>query len=58
MIHQIAELIASAPDDSRIAENIREMHKHPQGAETLRLIVRDNIHGASDRIVNALLNVD
>ena len=58
MIHQIAELIANAADDSRTADNIREMHKHPQGAETLRLIVRDNVAGAGDVIVNALSNVD
>ena len=56
MIHQIAQMIANAADDSRTAENIREMHKHPQGAETLRLIVRDNIHGAGDVIANALWN--
>jgi len=34
---------------------IREMHATPEGAEMLRLIVRDNLQGAADKIANALL---
>ena len=49
-------MIVDAADDFRTADNIREMHKHPQGAETLRLIVRDNVAGAADVVVNALWN--
>jgi hypothetical protein len=56
MINQIAEMIADTANDPRTADNIREMHKHPQGAETLRLIVRDNVAGAADVVVNALWN--
>ena len=56
MINQIAEMIVDAASDPRTADNIREMHKNPQGAETLRLIVRDNVSGAADVVVNALWN--
>lgn len=56
MINQIAEMIADAANDPRTADNIREMHKQPQGAETLRLIVRDNVAGAGDVVANALWN--
>jgi hypothetical protein len=56
MINQIAEMIVDAANDPRTADNIREMHKHPQGAETLRLIVRDNVAGAADVVANALWN--
>jgi hypothetical protein len=56
MINQIAEMIVDAANDPRTADNIREMHKNPQGAETLRLIVRDNVAGAADVVVNALWN--
>jgi hypothetical protein len=34
---------------------IRQMHSTPEGAEVLRLIVRDNLQGAADKIANALL---
>lgn len=34
---------------------IREVHRTPEGAEMLRLIVRDNLEGAADKIANALL---
>ena len=33
---------------------IRNMHRTPEGAETLRLIVRDNLEGAADKIADAL----
>jgi hypothetical protein len=33
---------------------IRQMHSTPEGAEVLRLIVRDNLQGAADKIANAL----
>ena len=39
---------------SRTAENIREMHKFEQGAEALRLTVRDNVADESDVVANAL----
>jgi hypothetical protein len=54
MIEQIAQMIAESANDSRTAHNIREMHKTPQGAETLRLIVRDDVAGAANVIANAL----
>lgn len=54
MIQSIAEMIMQSADDSRTADNIREMHKSPQGAKTLRLIVRDNVAGAANIVVNAL----
>ncbi len=56
MINRIAEMIVDAANDPRTADNIREMHKNPQGAETLRLTVRDNVSGAADVVVNALWN--
>ena len=34
---------------------IREVHATAEGAEVLRLIVRDNLAGAADKIANALL---
>lgn len=34
---------------------IRQFHRSPEGAETLRLIVRDNLEGAADKIADALL---
>jgi hypothetical protein len=33
---------------------IREMHSAPEGAEQLRLIVRDDLGGAAETITNAL----
>ena len=47
-------MIVESANDPRTKINIQEMHKSPQGAETLRLIVRDNIAGAGDIIANAL----
>ena len=54
MIQSIAEMIVQSANDSQTKINIQEMHKSTQGAETLRLIVRDNIAGAGDIIANAL----
>jgi len=54
MIECIAQMISDSRNDPRTLDNIREMHKSPKGAETLRLIVRDNIADAGDVIVNAL----
>jgi hypothetical protein len=54
MIQSIAEMIVQSANDPQTKINIQEMHKHTQGAETLRLIVRDNIAGAGDIIANAL----
>jgi len=56
MVQSIAEMITQSATDPQTVINIQEMHKHPKGAETLRLIVRDNIAGAGDVIANALLN--
>lgn len=33
---------------------IRQFNRTPEGAETLRLIVRDNLEGAADKIADAL----
>jgi len=51
----IGETITEAASDPRTAENIRTMHATGEGAEILRLIVRDNLGGAADVIANALL---
>jgi len=50
----IGEMISAASQDSRTAENIRQMHESAEGAEILRLIVRDDLGGAADIIVDAL----
>ncbi len=50
----IGEAITESALDSRTAENIRTMHSTTEGAEILRLIVRDNLGGAADVIANAL----
>ncbi len=34
---------------------IRQFHRSAEGAETLRLIVRDNLEGAAEKITDALL---
>ena len=47
--------IREAGTDPRTADNIRQMHSTPAGAEILRLIVRDNLGGAGEVIANALL---
>lgn len=54
MIQQIAQAIAESGNNPRTADNIRAMHQHPQGAETLRLIVRDDIAGAGETVANTL----
>ena len=53
-ITMIGEAITESALDSRTAENIRTMHSTTEGAEILRLIVRDNLGGAADVIANAL----
>lgn len=50
----IGEAITEAASDPRTSENIRTMHTTNEGAEILRLIVRDNLGGAADVIANAL----
>ena len=35
--------------------HVRSLHQTAEGAETLRLIVRDNLAGAGDIIANALM---
>ena len=54
----IGEIIATAARDlpELTAENIRVMHREPQGAEMLRLIVRDNLGNAGSIIACALLD--
>ena len=48
-------LAASAWEDTeRTFENIQEIHSTPEGAEMLRLMVRDNLGGAADIIAAAL----
>jgi len=52
----IAECIAAAALElpKTTAENILKMHQTPEGAEMLRLIVRDDLGGAANVIANAL----
>lgn len=50
----IGAAIAEVGNDPRTAENVRQMHSTPEGAEILRLIVRDDLGGAADTIANAL----
>ena len=50
----IGEMMVESVADPRTAENIRVMHTTDEGAEILRLIVRDNLGGAADVIANAL----
>jgi len=52
----IGEMITAAgwEDTERTCENILEMHSTPEGAEMLRLMVRDNLGGAADIIAAAL----
>ena len=50
----LGQMITEAAADPRTAANIREMHSTPEGAEMLRLIVRDNLGGAADLIANAI----
>lgn len=50
----IGEMISAAAQDPRTAENIRTMHQTAEGAEILRLIVRDDLGGAASIIADAL----
>ena len=50
----IGESIRESAADPRTAENIRTMHQTSEGAEILRLIVRDDLGGAAAVIANAL----
>ena len=50
----IGAWICEAGSDPRTADNIRQMHQNPGGAEILRLIVRDDLGGAASIITNAL----
>ncbi len=50
----IGDAIRESAADPLTAENIRTMHQTAQGAEILRLIVRDNLGGAADIIAAAL----
>jgi hypothetical protein len=36
-------------------EHVRMLHQSPDGAEMLRLIVRDNLAGAGDIVADALM---
>jgi hypothetical protein len=51
----IGDAIRESAADPRTADNIRTMHQTAEGAEILRLIVRDDLGGAADIIANALL---
>jgi hypothetical protein len=52
------EMITAAvfEDPERTFENIQKMHSTPEGAEMLRLIVRDDLGGAADAIAAALMD--
>jgi hypothetical protein len=50
----IGDAIRESAADPRTGDNIRTMHQTAEGAEILRLIVRDNLGGAADIIANAL----
>ena len=50
----IGATIREAGSDPRTADNIRQMQQHPEGAEILRLIVRDDLGGAASIISDAL----
>ena len=54
----IGEMIVTAAveDPDLTFENIREMHTTVKGAETLRLMVRDDLGGAADVIATALFD--
>ena len=50
----IGDAIRESAADPRTADNIRTMHQTSEGAEILRLIVRDDLGGAADVIASAL----
>ena len=50
----IGETITESASHPRTAGIIRQLHSTNEGAEILRLIVRDNLGGAADVIANAL----
>lgn len=50
----IGAMIREAGNDPRTNDNIRTMHATAEGAEILRLIVRDDLGGAAAIIVSAL----
>jgi phosphoglycerate-specific signal transduction histidine kinase len=51
----LAALIAQAVEmDTHTASWIRTIHRLPDGAEALRLIVRDDIMGAGSAVADAL----
>jgi hypothetical protein len=54
----IGEMIVEATDVALTAENIVRMHQTPEGAEILRLIVRDDLGGAGSIIAAALWHND
>ena len=45
---------AAEVEPARTAANVNLMHRTEQGAEILRLIVRDDLGGAANAIANAL----
>jgi len=54
----IGEMIVESSDVTLTAENIVRMHETPEGAEILRLIVRDDLGGAASVIATALWHYD
>ena len=53
-ITDLAEMISQSANDPRTAGNIKTLHRHPHGAEMLRLIVRDNLAGVGSIVTEAL----
>ncbi len=56
MLTMLGEMLteAAAHGMPRLAENIQEMHSTTEGAEMLRLIVRDDLGGAAELVTTAL----
>ena len=52
----IGDAIRESAADPLTAENIRTMQQTAEGAEILRLIVRDDLGGAADTIIDAILD--
>ena len=50
----LGAVLNAASSDPRTADNIRELQQHPEGAEILRRIVRDDLGGAANVITDAL----